>query len=486
MVGQIESEFERIATPEIKKDYYIHFSWDVYNKDDAESQKKCVEETKRMIEKNKDKTFVFISTLSKGGNEYVKAKREAEKVVAEMAKKFVIIRLPHIVGKGLTDKFLFDDAEPYGEMELLSINDAAQSIKNILESKEKNETVSVHGNIVPAKLYKSILSYSKKCLGEFKVSDQFNTQRKMWSHVDRVNELLTKGATRPVLIEILPTNFCNAECPWCFYKDTKDGRMIKKETMLNALKDIASFGVKAINWTGGGEPTIHPNFREFTEFAHNVGLKQGLFTNAIEPGQVNPELFSWIRISETNIGFFPELNKTIPKWAKHTKVGYNINLIPEHTEAYLRKVTRMVYKSGAHYIQLRPVLTRLLKDQFAVKYPYYLKDYGRDNFKVHLSEHKFNDYLKSPQYTICLGSWFCPGIDYNGKLVVCEYWLDNPKFELGDLNKKSFIDIWQNEKSINILKNLTDLSNCQHCCRNHEVNKLLFNLRGPNEDAEFL
>ena len=127
-----------------------------------------------------------------------------------------------------------------------------------------------------------------------------NPQSKLLWHGDRVKNWLEGSTPSPVLVEIAPTGFCNASCPWCFFKDKNTGGSIDTGVMLKTLKDLKKMGVKAINWTGGGEPTLHSDFERFVNRAHELGLEQGLFTNAyIEV----PPTFKWVRISLTNNGF---------------------------------------------------------------------------------------------------------------------------------------------------------------------------------------
>ncbi len=485
--GQIGSELEKILTEDMKDNFIIHLSWDVWNKNDKKSQEGCIKETEKLLADNPEKTFVFISTKSDAENPYVKAKRKAEEIVKKSSNKYQIIRLPNVIGKGVTERFLFSEPRIFGTIELLTPAVAAEKIKALME-KGKSGTFDLNGDKLGANTYKSMLSFVKKKIENEIIESQFDVKNKMLSHLGRVNELMNEGRTRPVLVELLPTNFCNANCPWCFYRETQGKEKIKKETMINALKSMRECGVKAINWSGGGEPTIHPDFKEFVRVAHRLGFKQGLFTNAIDPIRVEPDMFNWIRVSETDRGFFPELKEIIPRWAESTKVGYNINITPDYPEKILRKTVREVYKANADYVQIRPALTRLARDQQRIKYPYYLRGYERPGFKVYLSLHKFKDYLDSPKYKKCLGCWFCPTVDYNGKLMTCEYWLGNPNFEIGDLNKRPFKEIWNSEKTKEKLNSITDLSGCQHCCRNHEVNKFLFSLKygKPGVDADFL
>ena len=41
------------------------------------------------------------------------------------------------------------------------------------------------------------------------------SQNKIFGHLDRVQEWIKKGATKPIMIEIDPTNICTYNCPKC-------------------------------------------------------------------------------------------------------------------------------------------------------------------------------------------------------------------------------------------------------------------------------
>ena len=108
----------------------------------------------------------------------------------------------------------------------------------------------------------------------------FAPQAKILKHYDRIQKWLEFSHTDPILFEIAPTGYCNASCPWCFFVNRKTNEIIDKQIMLEALFSMKLLKVKAINWTGGGEPTLHPFFATFVLTASKLGLKQGLFTNA--------------------------------------------------------------------------------------------------------------------------------------------------------------------------------------------------------------
>lgn len=288
-----------------------------------------------------------------------------------------------------------------------------------------------------------------------------NPQSKLLWHGDRVRNWLEGGDPSPILIEIAPAGFCNATCPWCFFKDKNAGGSIDKDIMLRTLRELAKIGVKAINWTGGGEPVLHPDFNEFVSTAHALGLEQGLFTNAYLEIE-NPTMFKWIRISLTDREFEPIKRP-------EGYFGICVNMLISTTERKLKEWCKEARNMGAKYFQVRPALVGYHANQPLISPPWYLEKYGTDNFKIILTLYKFEEAVIPRRYDRCYGYHFCPSIDWNGKAGVCLYRMEEEKYILGDLKEKTFTEIWQQK---NCSEDLID-DKCQNCCKNHEINKIL-------------
>jgi len=289
-----------------------------------------------------------------------------------------------------------------------------------------------------------------------------NPQAKLLRHGDRVKAWFEGMVPMPILVEIALTDECNASCPWCDFKNKHGNTYINRNTLLSTLKELARIGVKAVNWTGGGEPTLHPNFSEFVAEAHKLGIEQGLFTNAYLSIE-NPEMFKWIRISLTDKGF-----KLIKK--PNGYFGICVNILVDTTEKRLRACCTLSRVMGAKYLQVRPALVEDYKKQPLLSIPQYLKEYETDDFKVILTPYKFEDATKPHGYDRCYGYHFCPSIDWRGKVGVCLYRMGEERYVFGDLNKDTFTKIWYHKDvSIDLVN-----ENCQNCCKNHVINKLLF------------
>lgn len=139
----------------------------------------------------------------------------------------------------------------------------------------------------------------------------------------------------PIGVEISPTNSCNAKCPWCFhvsseYKQRHSKEELRPHTLWHAVMDMYRSGVKAITWTGGGNPSMYSQINWIIYEASLVGLKQGMFTNAYM-AIANPELLNWIRVTVTEKY---TITKHVSTYAKATKVGVNFNLCAENESTW--------------------------------------------------------------------------------------------------------------------------------------------------------
>ena len=118
----------------------------------------------------------------------------------------------------------------------------------------------------------------------------FDPKLKIIANSDRVLEFLQGKNPAPILVEVDPSNACNHGCYFCISSyihlpeskglETFDRSIMPKDILLNLCQEMIDMDVRAINWTGGGEPTINPAFKEVLDFVgNNSDIKMGIFTN---------------------------------------------------------------------------------------------------------------------------------------------------------------------------------------------------------------
>ena len=138
------------------------------------------------------------------------------------------------------------------------------------------------------------------------VKEIASTTARLLIHLDRLKELKESHRLRPITIHLAPTNKCNLNCEWCSVRN-RDKAL---ELPLPEIKDIIHMyyrlGIKSVEITGGGEPTIHPDLEEIIYFAKQLKLDVGLITNGLHLNAIEDEalkLLTWLRISLSGVEF---------------------------------------------------------------------------------------------------------------------------------------------------------------------------------------
>ena len=125
-------------------------------------------------------------------------------------------------------------------------------------------------------------------------------------HLEAVRE---RRLEAPVNIRIKPMNHCNHDCWYCAYRvsnlqlgedmDVKD--LIPTDKMLEIADDIVDMGVRAVTFSGGGEPLIYKPLPDVIERLAAGGVKVGALTNGSNLKGKVADAFAdhatWVRIS---------------------------------------------------------------------------------------------------------------------------------------------------------------------------------------------
>jgi len=160
--GQLGSELNRILKPKEHEDMIIHCAWNFLDKS-TEAQIECIKYTEDLLQEAfmTNKRFVFISTKTRIDSPYLRAKRLIEKVIKDLRLNYIIIKLPNLIGLGAVDK-LGKGEHPFGRnIELMTIEDAAQKIKKAIK-KDKKRTINFQGRFVSDILLRDLMVYARR------------------------------------------------------------------------------------------------------------------------------------------------------------------------------------------------------------------------------------------------------------------------------------------------------------------------------------
>ena len=131
---------------------------------------------------------------------------------------------------------------------------------------------------------------------------------KLLKHLDKLQLIQNNQPPSPIMAHISLINACNLTCSFCCFANRDLSDRLDTERVKKALKSFKKIGITGIEFTGGGEPTLHPDFHEIAQYAYDLGFKLGLCTNGKLLGsrikKETVKLFSWIRIGL--YGFYEE------------------------------------------------------------------------------------------------------------------------------------------------------------------------------------
>jgi len=325
---------------------------------------------------------------------------------------------------------------------------------------------------------------------------KYFNQFKVLSHLDRLQDLKNGKIPEPITVSFTLTDKCNNNCPRCM---EVSGRNKSYPTMKNPKKRILELiqcGVKAITFSGGGEPLVYPHTVNVMTYAKEMGIQVGLVTNGSlltkEKADKLAKICTWIKISldaSTPEEYY--LTHGMPRQAFYNVVE-NIKYLAKHKEkcvvgvAYLVgevtkngliRAAREWQKSGVDYLNFRP----FQGDKFSyIKQINKTKKYETDNFKIVWKDYKFTDWWNIT-YSKCYFQYLYPLINCDGYVYPCCDMRGKKEYRVGNFYRESLVQILKRQR-----KSLNGFKDCMPNCIGHGCNKLLDEVFKDRKDKNFL
>ncbi|OGV37070.1 MAG: radical SAM protein [Lentisphaerae bacterium GWF2_49_21] len=140
----------------------------------------------------------------------------------------------------------------------------------------------------------------------------YYTRTKIFHFKDRIDKLPHDSGVipSPVHIRLKPTNICCHNCHYCAYsqknfksfgKDRASNDSIPRDKMLEIIEDIIEMDVKAVTFSGGGEPFVYPHLLDAVKLLARGSVSFASLTNGARLQGEIAEFFSvyatWVRVS---------------------------------------------------------------------------------------------------------------------------------------------------------------------------------------------
>lgn len=330
---------------------------------------------------------------------------------------------------------------------------------------------------------------------------------KIFGHLEEVQKVKNGERVAPIYIRIKPTNLCNQNCYYCHYKNpylTLDqyapADEIKREKMLEIVRDMKDIGVKAVTFSGGGEPLLYPYIEETMEAVLDAGIDLSIITNGTLLTGRKAELLSqakWVRISlesgcaETYSKIrgvageaFEDLCENIREFAqnksKDCELGINFVIGPgNYKEVY--QAGKLMQSLGVNHIKYTALMSdnaekmhEPFKNQ-VIEQIHQLMDENEAEVKIiNLYESDFDtNAVFGRNYNFCGIKDYVTVIAANSKIYYCHDKAYLSQGEIGDISDRSFKEVWFSEETTRKFAQFDPQEVCRHHCVYDDRNELL-------------
>ncbi len=357
------------------------------------------------------------------------------------------------------------------------------------------------------------------------MTNEYSSLKAAW-HIEKIARLRDGLQIIPTHVQLIISDFCNMNCNFCAYRmdggfsteqfgalvsteshdkasltnmrvEKNPNRRIPYDKVIEILNDCAEVGVKAVQFTGGGEPTVHPDHIDIFKHAKWIGLKTGLVTNGLV--MRNPEVIAnmdWVRVSldagtsET----YEEIreSKGFDKVLANIKVLVDLGtpcvigvgfVVTRENWTEIQDACRIAKDLGVRYIRLAAMFSGEGRDYYLEEESWIKEDIEEigeietDDFKiVDLFSRRLDDLDQgNPKHPFCGYQNFTVYIGGDLKIYRCCTTSYTKHGEVGDLANQTFkewLTSWEKEE----LYKGFDARSCHHCqfrSQNEVINYLV-------------
>lgn len=349
---------------------------------------------------------------------------------------------------------------------------------------------------------------------------------KVFAHIDRLAAWRDGSKPAPVTIEWDLSARCPLGCQSCHFAYTHTrgpwtgkaralpmayagvGDLADATLVQRVLSEAVDFGVKSVVWSGGGEPTTHPQWREIVQWAADLGYEQGMYTMA---GLLNEKdarhlatSLTWVVVSldaadaetyarEKNVPLqrFDAAVRGAQLLAQQADATVGISFLL-HAGNWTRasEMLRLGTEIGADYVTFRPTINtspdlpgECTDDRAWITDAEELIEALAAEDNVEIDPERFYAYRdwRGHGYAECLGIRLATTITPDGRMWVCPNRRGFDGSCLGDLRTETFSQVWARHPS-----RWTNFASCRVMCRLHAVNETLAAIEQPRAHGAFI
>ena len=310
-----------------------------------------------------------------------------------------------------------------------------------------------------------------------------------------------KNILGPVAVEFHWCTTCNYNCVHCSYAQRrKNFKVLSQEVVEQTVKDLINLGVKAVYFSGGGEPTTYKNWDKYAKKFLDNGIETALITNSvpIQDKDLNfLKKFNYFAVSvfSTNEDEYKKITGAdnfdrqfaLPKILQSknenvivgarcviNSINYN-TIISNYKKAIEEGFDYIIFIPAVDYEQkkidlsddIKLMIQELINQNAGDIDPKKtnllgLGEKGIQHYKHHNGD-KFKDYKCCSCAEIRANAF----INYDGNVYLCQPLIGQEEFSIGNINEQPFSKIWNSERHNSVIQKLNERFVTGHCidCR---------------------
>lgn len=340
---------------------------------------------------------------------------------------------------------------------------------------------------------------------------------KVLYHTEKIEDLKNGIRTAPVYIRIKPTNVCNQRCYYCVYADNQvfESRKVDRresipwEKMQEIIRDMEEMGVKAVTFSGGGEPLCYHSMIPALELLKKTDMDYSMITNGQELRGEKAELLydaKWIRVSLDSprrevyrrirgVDTYDQVIENLRNFARNKnqncQLGINLVVTKDNAGDVFAFCAQMK-EIGVNNVKVSPLMVR----ETTAKYHSGIKDavqeqlerakqlFVTDSFAVidKYSDDLMLDANFKKSYRTCYMKELFTVIGADQKVYFCHQKAYRPDGIVGDIREKSLKEVWFSQDTTDRFLNMDAKKECDFRCAFEERNVLLNDLFGLDKN----
>lgn len=347
---------------------------------------------------------------------------------------------------------------------------------------------------------------------------------------EKIRSFQNGTITAPIYVRIKPINRCNQDCHFCCYaqswrktsSNTDDINHIvsamhtdmnESDTMPTAkafelIDDLKEMGVKAVTFSGGGEPLLHKDIVAIMERVVEHGIDLSIITNGQLLRSHRAAILGkakWVRVSMDYVNAeqmilsrrvkakaFTDTMDNLRTFAalKSESCDLGVNYIV-HKANYegIAEFAKTLKESGVENVRFSPMwipdfveyhtpIKARVEEQLAQAQC--LVD---ERFTIN-STYELNSATKKTdrKYSACLFMQTVPVVGADQIVYACHNKAYDKTGAIGSIRDRHFKDLWFSDEARLIFDNLNPQKVCRHECANDNKNLIFHNLASMNAD----